>query len=202
MNILKSIRRLVAHCYHIMQAPPVYPNNHPTARISADAVVTSPQHLYMGEETSIPSGAVIMNGEDGKFIMKKWSFSSIGLIVACGNHMPVIGMPLIKVTDKIKDRLDKEKRYSKDVIVEEDVWLGARVTLLAGTHIGRGSIIAAGAVVTGCVPAYSIWGGVPAKFIKYKWDIGEILDHERKVYPMEERFSREELEQMRITSKS
>ena len=197
MSLIKSIKRLLAHCYHIMQAPQVYPNNHPTAQISSDAVVTSPEYLYMGENTSIPRGATIMNGEDGRFVMKKWSFSSIGLIVACGNHMSVVGMPLIKVTDEIKNRLDKEKRYSKDVIVEEDVWLGARVTLLAGAHIGRGAIIAAGAVVTGYVPAYSIWGGVPAKHIKWKWDIDEILEHESKVYPLEERFSREELVQMR-----
>lgn len=40
-------------------------------------------------------------------------------------------------------------------------------------------------------------GGVPAKYIKWKWDIDEILEHESKVYPLEERFSREELVQMR-----
>lgn len=193
MNILKSLRRLASHIYHIMEEKPNFPNVHPSAKLAADAVVTSPSHLFMGEETSIPSGSVIMNGEGGAFIMKKWSFSSIGLIVACGNHMPVVGMPLIRVTDAIKDQLDKEHKYSKDVVVDEDVWLGARVTLLAGSHVCRGAIVAAGAVVTSCVPAYSIWGGVPAKHIKWKWTVEQVLQHEEKVYPPEERFTKEEL---------
>lgn len=176
---------------------PFYPNNHPTAKIAKDARVTSPNCLFMGEMCSIPQGAVIMNGSNGKFIMKKWSFSSIDLLVVCGNHMPVVGMPLICVTDEIKRCLDTSHEFSKDVVVEEDVWIGARVTLLAGVTVGRGAIVAAGAVVSSDVKPYSIVGGVPAKFIKYKWNIEEILEHESKIYPQNERFSRDELEQMR-----
>lgn len=52
------------------------------------------------------------------------------------------------------------------VITEEDVWLAAHVVLLDGTKIGKGSVIAAGAVVSGEIPPYSISGGVPAKVIK------------------------------------
>lgn len=62
--------------------------------------------------------------------------------------MPVVGMPLIEVTDAIKRKQDINHEYSKDVVIEEDVWIGARVTLLPGVTIGRGSIVAAGAVVT------------------------------------------------------
>lgn len=53
-----------------------------------------------------------------------------------------------------------------DIIIEEDVWCGANVTILKGVHIGRGSIIAAGAVVTKSFPAYSVIGGIPAKVIR------------------------------------
>lgn len=53
-----------------------------------------------------------------------------------------------------------------DIIIEEDVWCGANVTILKGVHIGRESIIAAGAVVTKSFPAYSVIGGIPAKCIK------------------------------------
>lgn len=52
-----------------------------------------------------------------------------------------------------------------EIILEEDVWLGANVVVLKGARIGRGAIVAAGAVVTGNVPAYEIWGGVPARKI-------------------------------------
>lgn len=51
------------------------------------------------------------------------------------------------------------------VVVEDDVWLGANVVVLKGVTIGRGAIVAAGAVVTHTIPPYEIWGGVPAKKI-------------------------------------
>lgn len=199
MNVIKGVRRLLSHCKRIMVGAPVYPHVHPTAIIAEDAKVTSPNDLYMEEYASIPRGASIMNGTNGRFIMKRWSFSSVDLLVICGNHMPVVGTPCIKVTNEMKKQLDVSGKYSKDVIVEEDVWIGARVTLLQGAHIGRGCIIAAGAVVTNGVPAYSVWGGVPAKHIKWKWSIDEIIEHEKALYPENKRFSREELIKMRET---
>jgi acetyltransferase-like isoleucine patch superfamily enzyme len=52
------------------------------------------------------------------------------------------------------------------ITLEEDVWLGANVIVLKGVRIGRGAIIAAGAVVTKSVPAYEIWGGLPARKLR------------------------------------
>jgi acetyltransferase-like isoleucine patch superfamily enzyme len=49
------------------------------------------------------------------------------------------------------------------IVLEEDVWLGANVVVLKGVTISRGAVIAAGAVVTHNVPAFEIWGGVPAR---------------------------------------
>lgn len=54
----------------------------------------------------------------------------------------------------------------KRVIIEDDVWIGARVIILPGVKIGKGSIIGAGAVVTKDVPQYSVVAGNPAKIIK------------------------------------
>jgi len=53
----------------------------------------------------------------------------------------------------------------KSINLGTDVWLGCNVVVLKGVEIGNGAIIAAGAVVTKSVPAYEIWGGVPAKKI-------------------------------------
>jgi acetyltransferase-like isoleucine patch superfamily enzyme len=52
-----------------------------------------------------------------------------------------------------------------DVIIEEHVWIASRVTILPGVRIGRGSVIACGAVVTKDIPPMSIAGGIPAKVI-------------------------------------
>ena len=188
-----GLKQLARHIYYICKPIPNYPNVHSTARLANDAKVVSPEFLFMEEDTSISDGAVIMNGPSGRFIMKKWSFSSIDLLVICGNHMPVIGMPLIKVTDEIKKKLDVEHKYSCDVIVEEDVWIGARVTLLPGVHIGRGAIVAVGAVVAHDVKPYSIVGGVPSRFIKFKWTIDEIMKHEKEVYVENDRISESDL---------
>jgi maltose O-acetyltransferase len=54
----------------------------------------------------------------------------------------------------------------RKVIIEDDVWIGRRVIINPGIKVGKGSIIAAGAVVTKDVPEFSILGGVPAKLIK------------------------------------
>lgn len=57
--------------------------------------------------------------------------------------------------------------YSKGpIVIEENVWIGEMVCVLSGVHIGKSAIIAAGAVVTKDIPAYSIAAGVPAKVIK------------------------------------
>ena len=61
----------------------------------------------------------------------------------------------------------KRPLYVKgSVVIEDNVWIGERVCILSGVHIGKGAIIAANAVVTHNVPAYHIVGGVPAKTIK------------------------------------
>ena len=52
------------------------------------------------------------------------------------------------------------------IVIEDDVWIGLRVVVLAGVRIGRSSVIGAGSVVTSDIPAYSVAGGVPAKVIK------------------------------------
>lgn len=58
--------------------------------------------------------------------------------------------------------------------VGNDVWIGAGCIILDGMTIGDGAIIAAGAVVTKDVPPYAIVGGVPAKIIRYRFDINTI----------------------------
>lgn len=91
---------------------------------------------------------------------------------------------------------NKPKGYDKDVVVEKDVWIGCNVTLLSGVTIGRGCTVAAGAVVAKSTPPYCVIGGVPAKVIKRKWTVNEILQHESSLYPENERYSRDELEKI------
>lgn len=74
--------------------------------------------------------------------------------------------------------IESESLTRGDIIVDDDVWIGYRSTILSGVHIGQGAVIAAGSVVVKDVPPYAIVGGVPAKVIKYRFDskmIDELL---------------------------
>jgi maltose O-acetyltransferase len=55
---------------------------------------------------------------------------------------------------------------SQPIVIEDNVWLGARVTVLKGVRIGEGSVVGAGAVVTRDVPPRSFAAGVPAKVVR------------------------------------
>ena len=157
--------------------------------ISIDCTIINPKNVFLY------SGDVISNcfisALNAKFTMKKGCAVAGGLKVYTGNHARVIGTMVGDVTEEIKP-----KGYDQDVIVEDDVWIGSNVTLLSGVTVGRGTTVAAGAVVVKSMPPYCICGGVPAKFIKFYWTIDQILEHEAKLYPENERYTREQLEEI------
>lgn len=156
--------------------------------ISTDTLITKPGNVYLYGNNGLKRAVILSNS--AKFIMKKNSGASYGLHVSTGNHERIIGTPYRLIKQHMK------KNTGKDVIVEEDVWMGFDVTLLSGVTVRRGSTIAAGAVVSKSTPPYSISGGVPAKFIKFYWTIDQILEHEKALYPESERYTREQLEEI------
>ncbi|MFB6341494.1 acyltransferase [Saccharicrinis sp. FJH62] len=58
-------------------------------------------------------------------------------------------------------------------IVEDDVWIGTGAIILAGIKISKGSVVAAGSLVTKDIPECEIWGGIPAKKIKDRFNSEE-----------------------------
>ena len=114
-----------------------------------------------------------------------------GTTMIGGNH---------RITDVgrfIYDVLDKKPEDDADIHIEDDVWVGTNTIILKGVTIGRGAVVAAGAVVTKDVPPYAIAGGIPARVLKYRWDIPTTLAHERQLYPEAARFSEAELKRQR-----
>lgn len=159
---------------------------HPTASLFKPVVIKGAKNVFMYENTGVKD-AIIM-APKAKFIMKKHSGAAEGLIVITGNHERRIG----RFYRTIKER--EKQLQDMDVIVEEDCWIGTRVTLLMGVTLRRGTTVAAGAVVSKSTAPYSVVGGVPAKHIKFYWTIDQILEHEAKLYPENERYTREQLE--------
>jgi len=85
------------------------------------------------------------------------------------------------------NRIINESISKGKIVVEDDVWIGFGVTILSGVHIGRGAVIAAGAVVSSNVPPFAIVGGIPARVLKYRFneELREILsniDYEHLTY--------------------
>ncbi len=159
----------------------------------ADTVILSPplsgytRNVYIYDNVGIGPHAVFST-PNAKIIIKGNCAIAEHLAIHTGNHARQIGLFLTDITEA-----NKPKGYDKDVIIEKDVWIGANVTILAGAHVGRGATIAAGAVVNKDVPPYCIAGGVPAKVLKFYWSIEQIMEHESKLYPENERYSRKEL---------
>lgn len=109
---------------------------------------------------------------DGSFINRGCEFH-IGYTTQtniCIGENVFIGMNtcFICVSHDIGDRNKRAGTNTyKSITVEDGVWIGAGSTVLQGVTIGSGSIIAAGSVVTNSVPTNCLYGGVPAKMIKY-----------------------------------
>lgn len=127
--------------------------------IDSDVVLTppirigNPGNVYIYGPTGI-GGNVNISAVNAKVIIKGHCAIAENLTIHTGNHARILGKYITDITEK-----DKPHGYDKDVIIEEDVWIGCNVTLLAGVTIGRGSTVAAGAVVTKDVPPYSTVGG-------------------------------------------
>lgn len=143
-------------------------------------------NLSVGDNTSIPKGSVFYCTEAPLTIGNNVIFGPHPTIITGDHRIDVIGKYII-------DSHEKLPQNDAPVIIEDDVWTGANITILKGVTIGRGSVIAAGAVVNKSCPSYSIIGGIPAKVLKFRFTIDEILEHEKKLYPEEKRFTKEEL---------
>jgi len=88
--------------------------------------------------------------------------------VSIGNHV-VIGHHAMIITDdhELSDPIQRcGARVASPVVVEDGVWIAARVTVLPGVTLGHGSVIAAGALVARDVPPNTLVAGVPARVIK------------------------------------
>lgn len=132
-------------------------------------------NVALGDFTYIASGTAIRNTTIGKFC-------SIGpeILIGLGKHptsMFVSTHPLFFSTRGQAQEVFCDCscfNETANIIIGNDVWIGARAIILDGVTIGDGAIVAAGSLVNKDVPPYAIVGGVPAKVIKYRFETFEI----------------------------
>lgn len=132
------------------------------------------ENLSVGSYSSIPKGSTFYCTRAPLTIGEKVIFGPNPTIITGDHRIDVIGKHLIDVTDE-----EKRPENDQPITIEDGVWCGTNVTILKGVTIGKGSIVAAGAVVTKSCSPYSIIGGVPAKLIKMRFTPEQIAEHEK-----------------------
>ena len=130
-------------------------------------------NLYVGNHVSIGYNADFVASRS-KIIIKDHVVFGPHVSIRGGDHrVDIVG----RFVDTVRDD-EKLPENDQDVIFEGDNWIGMNSTILKGVTIGRGCIVAAGAVVNKSTPPYSIVGGVPAKVLKMRFSDEEIIAHE------------------------
>jgi acetyltransferase-like isoleucine patch superfamily enzyme len=142
--------------------------------LSREGVILGDQ-VNIGDYTRIEASGTITDIGRGIKIGNNSAISSFSFIggaggVTIGNDVIMGQWVSFHPENHNYDSLDLPIRLQgvnrKGIVVEDDCWIGAKVTFLDGAHVGKGCVIAAGAVVRGAIPPYSIAAGVPAKVIK------------------------------------
>jgi acetyltransferase-like isoleucine patch superfamily enzyme len=136
------------------------------ALVLGDDVILANQVILSCKGACITIGARCGLGPQTSIVASDGNDVRIGADVAIGPRCCIVGGGNYHT-----DRLDVPMwqqgiKPDHPVVLEDDIWLGASASVLGGVHIGRGSIIAAGAVVTRTVEPFTVCGGVPAKAIK------------------------------------
>ena len=90
--------------------------------------------------------------------------------VIIGSHVNLAqGITITALNHNFNDsekRIDQQGISTKEVVLEDDIWVGANAVILPGVTIGKHAVVAAGAIVTKDVPPHSLVAGVPAKVIR------------------------------------
>jgi len=128
------------------------------AIFDSNVKVFDASHLFVGDNVGLNTGC--------------WVDASGGIFI--GHNTRIGPMTVIHSANHRFNRLDipiyQQGWTEKPVVIEDDVWIAASCIILPGVRIGRGSVIAAGAVVTHDIPQYSVAAGVPAVVIKSRLD--------------------------------
>ncbi len=143
--------------------------------------------IYLYDDVFIAEGFTFVSFT-GKLIMKSHSGASCNFTVVTGNHGREVGR-FIMDTER-----ERSHETEADVVIDEDVEIGTDVTVLAGVHIGRGAAIGSGSVVRNNIPPYSIVIGNPAKIVGFSFTPEQIIEHEKTLYPENERLPLNKLE--------
>jgi len=146
-------------------------------RVWGRVIVRNSGSMIIGQRASLSSTAVpiqLSTEPNGKLEIGARTFMNYGCSISATKLISIgpdckIGMDVLMI-DNDYHQIDPTKRAvrpaSAPILLEENVWLGARVIVLSGVTIGADSVVAAGSVVTRDIPPRSVAAGQPARVIR------------------------------------
>lgn len=168
-------QRLTRPRWYVRLFAPLYQHRALSAKIYHSVRMDTPPYrrFSIGKRSVVESFSCINNAVGDVVI---GDFTRIGLHctvigpVTIGSHVNLAqGITVSALNHNFDDthlRIDQQGVSTREIRIDDDVWIGANAVITAGVHIGSHSVVAAGAVVTKDVPEYSVVAGVPAKVIR------------------------------------
>lgn len=133
------------------------------SRINLGVIINNPKNITIGNNTYI-NGGVFTVGDNSRIVIGNDCLISYNVHVRTKTHKYIDKNILIR----------KQGELEKDIIIEDDVWIGYGAQIMPGVTLHKGCVVGAGAVVTKDVAEYTVVGGVPAKVIKKR--VGDSLE--------------------------
>ena len=133
--------------------------------------------ITIGDRISLRSGVVIDAQSGAIEIGRNVSFNDYTVLlghggIRIGDDVRVAAHVVMASFDHGYDDVDvpirMQANVKKPIVVEDDVWIGAGVKILGGTHIARGCVIGANSVVKGRTVPYGVYAGAPARLVKMR----------------------------------
>lgn len=142
--------------------------------VNGKPIVDNQGEMVFGDEVRVWSPIVraqLYTGKKGKLIVgRNARLNGVHIdareLVQIGENVRIAPYTIILDSDFHDTKDHFSDGASSPVIIERDVWIATRATILKGVTIGHGSVIAAGSVVTKSIPPKSVAGGVPARVLK------------------------------------
>jgi acetyltransferase-like isoleucine patch superfamily enzyme len=126
----------------------------PGVKLAPNVSMRSGERIEIGARAHIGAYCSLWAGDTSRIVLGEDALLGPEVYITASNYETARGRPIMT-----------QPRREADVIIGRDVWLGARVIVLAGVTIGDGCVIGAGSVVTRSLPPNSIAVGAPARVV-------------------------------------
>lgn len=143
--------------------------------VQTNGIYKGCENIYIGDDVVLCEYLQLLTTRARIIVGNGVIISSYTSIITGNHRTDLVGKRIIDIDESV----DKLPENDADVVIEDDVWIGTHAIILKGVHIGKGSVVAAGAIVTKNIPPYSIY--LSRDKIIPRFTEEEIEQHERMI---------------------